>query len=98
MSAVSAMTRAPRGFIDTLFGRMALVSVCVLLALQGGWFAILHVQGAHKEADGYARALLIVLEAAHNDVALGGRLMRETRVHVVPVWNMPEPLTKPTNG
>ncbi|KXU88001.1 histidine kinase [Caballeronia megalochromosomata] len=85
--------RRPRGFIDTLFGRMATVSICVLLALQGGWFAILHVQGPHKEADGYARALLIVLEAAHNDVALGGRLMRETRVHIVPVWNMPEPLT-----
>lgn len=85
--------RRPRGFIDTLFGRMAIVSICVLLALQGGWFAILHVQGPHKEADGYARALLIVLEAAHNDVALGGRLMRETRVHIVPVWNMPEPLT-----
>jgi two-component system osmolarity sensor histidine kinase EnvZ len=85
--------RRVRGFIDSLFGRMAIVSICVLLALQGGWFAILHVQGPHKEADGYARALLIVLEAAHNDVALGGRLMRETRVHIVPVWNMPEPLT-----
>ena len=77
--------RRPRGFIDTLFGRMAIVSICVLLALQGGWFAILHVQGPHKEADGYARALLIVLEAAHNDVALGRRLMRKTRVHLVPI-------------
>ncbi|WP_375542397.1 ATP-binding protein [Caballeronia sp. CLC5] len=90
---MSTMMRAPRQLIDTLFGRMALLSIVVLLALQGGWFAILHVQGPHREADGYARALLIVLDAAHNDVALGGRLMRETRVHIVPVWNMPEPLT-----
>jgi two-component system, OmpR family, osmolarity sensor histidine kinase EnvZ len=93
VSAMSAMTKAPRRFVDSLFGRMALLSIGVLLALQGGWFAILHVQGPHKEADGYARALLIVLDAAHNDVAIGGRLMRETRVHIVPVWNMPEPLT-----
>jgi two-component system osmolarity sensor histidine kinase EnvZ len=83
---------SPRGIVDTLFGRMALWSVCVLLVLQGGWFAMLRVQAPRKEADGYARALLIVLEAAHNDVALGGRLMRETRVHIVPVWNMPGPL------
>ncbi|SAK89915.1 sensor signal transduction histidine kinase [Caballeronia hypogeia] len=92
-SAASRPAHLPRRLFDTLFGRMALLSICVLLALQGGWFAILHVQGPHREADGYARALLIVLEAAHNDVALGGRLMRETRVHIVPVWNMPTPLT-----
>lgn len=83
---------SPRVIADTLFGRMALLSVCVLLVLQGGWFAMLHIQAPHKEADGYARALLIVLEAAHNDVTLGGKLMRQTRVHIVPVWNMPEPL------
>jgi two-component system osmolarity sensor histidine kinase EnvZ len=83
---------SPRGVADTLFGRMALLSVCVLLVLQAGWFAMLHVQAPRKEADGYARALLIVLEAAHNDVTLGGRLMRETRVHIVPVWNMPAPI------
>jgi two-component system osmolarity sensor histidine kinase EnvZ len=83
---------SPRGMADTLFGRMALLSICVLLVLQAGWFAMLHVQAPRKEADGYARALLIVLEAAHKDVTLGGRLMRETRVHIVPVWNMPAPL------
>ena len=96
---LSLQARAPRQpyfmrrIFDTLFGRMAVLSVCVLVVLQAGWFAILHVQGPHKEADGYARALLIVLEAAHNDVALGGRLMRATRVHIVPVWNMPAALT-----
>ncbi|WP_250455921.1 ATP-binding protein [Caballeronia sp. ATUFL_M2_KS44] len=80
------------GVFNTLFGRTALISVIVLLIVQGGWFGILMSQGRRNEADGYARGLLLVLEAAHADVALDGRLAHAMHVHTVPVWNMPKPV------
>jgi two-component system, OmpR family, osmolarity sensor histidine kinase EnvZ len=81
------------GLFNTLFGRMALISIIALLLVQFGWFAILNSQGKRNEADGYARGLLLVLEAAHSDVALDGRLARAMHVHIVPLWNMPKPVT-----
>jgi two-component system, OmpR family, osmolarity sensor histidine kinase EnvZ len=78
------------GLFNTLFGRMALISVVALLIVQFGWFGILMSQGKRNEADGYARGLLLVLEAAHSDVALDGRLARAMHVHIVPLWNMPK--------
>ncbi|MEZ2352953.1 ATP-binding protein [Caballeronia sp. RCC_10] len=80
------------GVCNTLFGRTALISIVVLLIVQGGWFAILMNEGKRNEADGYARGLLLVLEAAHSDAALDGRLARAMHVHTVPVWNMPKPV------
>lgn len=74
---------------NSLFGRMALISIAVLVVVQAGWFTILTVQRPRHDADGYARGLLLVIEAANSDATLGGRLSRAMRVHLVPVWNMP---------
>ncbi|KND60350.1 Signal transduction histidine kinase [Candidatus Burkholderia verschuerenii] len=94
MKAVSFwLRRRAAGLFNTLFGRMALISIVALLIVQMGWFAILQSQGKRNEADGFARGLLLVLEAAHSDVAIDGRLARAMHVHIVPVWNMPKPVT-----
>jgi two-component system, OmpR family, osmolarity sensor histidine kinase EnvZ len=61
-----------------------------------GWLAILMSQGKRNEADGFARGLLLVLEAAHSDVTIDGRLARAMHVHIVPVWNMPKPVVLQT--
>jgi two-component system, OmpR family, osmolarity sensor histidine kinase EnvZ len=86
------LRRRVAGLFNTLFGRMALISVIALLLVQFGWFAILSSQGKRNEADGYARGLLLVLAAAQSDVTLDGRLARAMHVHIVPVWNMPKPV------
>jgi two-component system osmolarity sensor histidine kinase EnvZ len=74
---------------NSLFGRMALISVTVLVVVQAGWFTLLAIERPLHDADGYARGLLLVIEAANSDATLGGRLARAMRVHLVPVWNMP---------
>ena len=78
---------------NSLFGRMALISMAVLLVVQAGWFTVLTIQRPHHDADGYARGLLLVIEAANSDASHGARLARAMHVHLVPVWNMPPALT-----
>lgn len=56
---------------DTLFGRMAIFTTLVLFAVQAGWFAVLTIQRPHHDLDGYSRELLLVVEAAHNDIQRG---------------------------
>lgn len=74
---------------DSLFGRMALISMIVLFAVQAGWFAVLTAQRRHHDADGYARGLLLVLEAVHSDTSHGAHLAPALHTHLVPTWNMP---------
>jgi two-component system, OmpR family, osmolarity sensor histidine kinase EnvZ len=63
-----------RGPLNTLFGRMALLSAAVLLAMQLGWFLLLAWQSPHHEVDGFARGILLALRVASdenaNDAAL----------------------------
>jgi two-component system osmolarity sensor histidine kinase EnvZ len=70
---------------NSLFGRMALISMAVLFAVQAGWFTVLTIQRPHHDADGYARGLLLVIEAANSDASHGARLARAMHVHLVPV-------------
>jgi two-component system osmolarity sensor histidine kinase EnvZ len=85
---------------NSLFGRMALMSLVVLFAVQAGWFAVMTIQRPHNDAEGYARGLLLVLEAANSDASQGARLAPAMRVHLVPTWNMPPKLDlrQPTGG
>lgn len=63
-----------RGPLNTLFGRMVLLSSAVLLAMQFGWFFLLAWQSPHHEVDGFARGILLALRVASdentNDAAL----------------------------
>ncbi|WP_320534979.1 ATP-binding protein [Robbsia andropogonis] len=52
---------------DTVFGRMAVFAILVLFAVQAAWFAVLAIQGPRNQANGYARGLLMLLQAEHND-------------------------------
>jgi two-component system, OmpR family, osmolarity sensor histidine kinase EnvZ len=89
-----------RNPFNSLFGRMALMSLVVLFAVQAGWFAVMTIQRPHHDAEGYARGLLLVLEAANSDASQGARLTPALRVHLVPTWNMPARLDfrSPGNG
>jgi len=63
-----------RSPLNTLFGRMALLSAAVLLAMQLGWFLLLARQPPHHEVDGFARGVLLALRAASEDHASAGGL------------------------
>ena len=88
-----------RNPLNTLFGRMALLSAAVLLAIQAGWFVLIVMQPPHHEVDGFARGILLVLQAANGEAVSGADLAPAMRVHTVPTWNMPSTvhLREPTD-
>ena len=75
--------------LNTLFGRMALLSTAVLLAIQAGWFVLVVMQPPRHEIDGFARGILLVLQAVNGEPMKGAALAPAMRVHLVPTWNMP---------
>ncbi|HEX7936289.1 MAG TPA: ATP-binding protein [Paraburkholderia sp.] len=78
-----------RNPLNTLFGRMALLSTAVLLAIQAGWFVLVVMQPPRHEIDGYARGVVLVLQAVNGEPIKGAALAPAMRVHLVPTWNMP---------
>ncbi|AUT69726.1 two-component system, OmpR family, osmolarity sensor histidine kinase EnvZ [Paraburkholderia hospita] len=78
-----------RNPLNTLFGRMALLSSAVLFAIQAGWFVLVVMQPPHHEVDGYARGILLALQAANGEPVNGADVAPALRVHLVPTWNMP---------
>ena len=50
---------------DTLFGRMALMSTVVLLAMQLGWLLLFAWQRPHHDMDGFGRGMLLALRVAN---------------------------------
>jgi two-component system osmolarity sensor histidine kinase EnvZ len=75
--------------LNTLFGRMALLSTAVLLAIQAGWFVLIVLQPPRHEVDGFARGILLMLQAANGEPVQSADLAPAMRVHLVPTWNMP---------
>lgn len=75
--------------LNTLFGRMALMSVLVLLAIQACWYAVFAPQPRRHEVEGFERGLLLMLHAATNAAPNEVELAPALRVHLVPTWNMP---------
>jgi two-component system, OmpR family, osmolarity sensor histidine kinase EnvZ len=86
--------------LNTLFGRMALLSTAVLFAIQAGWFVLIVMQPPRHEVDGFARGILLVLQAANGEAVNGADLAPAMRVHLVPTWNMPDSvhLRQPDGG
>lgn len=78
-----------RNPLNTLFGRMALLSTAVLFAIQAGWFVLVVMQPPRHEMDGFARGILLVLQAINGEPIKGAALAPAMRVHLVPTWNMP---------
>ncbi|WP_027800401.1 ATP-binding protein [Paraburkholderia dilworthii] len=78
-----------RNPLNTLFGRMALLSTAVLLAIQAGWFVLVVMQPPRHEIDGFARGIVLVLQAINGEPIKGAALAPAMRVHLVPTWNMP---------
>ena len=85
---------------NTLFGRMALISLVVLFAVQACWFTVMTVQRPHHDAEGYARGLMLVLAAANDDARQGVRLAPALSVQLVLSSNLPQGITlrEPDNG
>ncbi|MCC8405060.1 HAMP domain-containing protein [Paraburkholderia sp. MMS20-SJTN17] len=75
--------------LNTLFGRMALLSAAVLFAIQASWFVLVTMQPPRHEADGFARGILLVLQAINGEPIKGAAIPPAMRVHLVPTWNMP---------
>jgi len=78
-----------RNPLNTLFGRMALLSTAVLLAIQAGWFVLIVMQPPRHEIDGFARGVVLALQAVNGEPIQGAALAPAMRVHLVPTWNMP---------
>jgi len=78
-----------RNPLNTLFGRMALLSTAVLLAIQAGWFVLIVMQPPRHEIDGFARGVVLALQAVNGEPIKGAALAPAMRVHLVPTWNMP---------
>jgi two-component system osmolarity sensor histidine kinase EnvZ len=78
-----------RNPLNTLFGRMALLSAAVLFAIQASWFVLVTMQPPRHEIDGFARGILLVLQAINGEQIKGAALAPAMRVHLVPTWNMP---------
>lgn len=78
-----------RRSFDTVYARIALISVAILFAMQAAWFAAMWVHRPRLELEGYAHGLALVLDAADRDAAQGAALAGALRVHLVPEWNMP---------
>lgn len=51
--------------LDTLFGRMALMTTVVLLAMQLGWVLLFAWQRPHHDMDGFGRGMLLALRVAN---------------------------------
>ncbi|OTP77610.1 Signal transduction histidine kinase [Caballeronia sordidicola] len=85
---------------NSLFGRMALISLVVLFAVQACWFAVLTVQRPHHDAEGYARGLTLVLAAANDDARQGVRIAPALNAKLVLAANLPEgvALREPDHG
>jgi two-component system osmolarity sensor histidine kinase EnvZ len=77
---------------------MALLSTAVLLAIQAGWFVLVVMQPPHHEVDGFARGILLMLQAANGEPVQGADLAPAMRVHLVPTWNMPSTIHLHTPG
>ncbi|HEY2020435.1 ATP-binding protein [Paraburkholderia sp.] len=75
--------------LNTLFGRMALLSAAVLFAIQASWFVLVAMQPPRHEIDGFARGIMLVLQAINSEPIKGAALAPAMRVHLVPTWNMP---------
>ncbi|MBN3856591.1 HAMP domain-containing protein [Paraburkholderia sp. Ac-20340] len=75
--------------LNTLFGRMALMSALVLFVVQACWFVIFAPQPRRHEVEGFERGLLLMLHAANGSMPNEVELAPALRVHLVPTWNMP---------
>lgn len=78
-----------RNPLNTLFGRMALLATAVLFAIQAGWFVLIVMQPPRHEIDGFARGILLALQAVNGEPMKSAALAPAMRVHLVPTWNMP---------
>ena len=54
-----------RNPLNTLFGRMALLTTVVLLAIQSAWFVTLAIRELRHEADGFGRGILLALQSTN---------------------------------
>jgi two-component system, OmpR family, osmolarity sensor histidine kinase EnvZ len=75
--------------LNTLFGRMALMSALVLFTIQAGWYVVFAPQPRRGEVEGFERGLLLMLHADTNAAPNAVELAPVLRVHLVPAWNMP---------
>ncbi len=75
--------------LNTLFGRMALLSTVVLLVIQSSWFVMLAIRQPRHDADGFARGMLLVLQAANGRTASEPDVAPEWRVRTVPAGAVP---------
>jgi len=74
-----------RWSFNTVFARMAIFALLVLFAVQSAWFAVLTIQRPHNQSDGYARGLLLVIQAGHAEAERGASLSSIVGVRLVPV-------------
>ncbi|MEA3117106.1 MAG: two-component system, OmpR family, osmolarity sensor histidine kinase EnvZ, partial [Paraburkholderia sp.] len=67
--------------LNTLFGRMALLSTAVLFAIQVTWFMLVAMQ-PHHEVDGFARGVLFALRAINAEAKDSAEPVPAPRVHL----------------
>lgn len=87
-----------RWSFNTVFARMAIFALLVLFAVQSAWFAVLTIQRPHNQSDGYARGLLLVIQAGHAEAARGANLSSIKGVRLVPLAQQTDTLEASPRG
>ncbi len=77
-----------RNPLNTLFGRMALLSTALLFAIQATWFTLVAMQ-PHHEVDGFAHGVLFALQAIDSEEKDGTELAPALRVDLQSTSNVP---------
>jgi two-component system, OmpR family, osmolarity sensor histidine kinase EnvZ len=77
-----------RSPLNTLFGRMALLSTAVLFAIQATWFVLMTME-PHHEVAGFARGVLIALQAVNSEAKDSAEPAPALRVHLQSISNVP---------
>jgi two-component system osmolarity sensor histidine kinase EnvZ len=84
-----------RSPFNTLFGRMAILSVVVLAVVHAGWFALTLYQRPRQEADGFARGILLTLDVVSDRVIGGPQVAPVPKIRLVARRDGPNPATWP---
>ncbi|MGC7411354.1 ATP-binding protein [Pandoraea pneumonica] len=74
---------------DTLFGRMALLGIGVLLVMHLVWSALVFYQRPRQQVDGFARGLLIAIQSVDQRAVDPGSLAPPHGLRRVPIAQVP---------
>lgn len=80
---------------NTLFGRMALVSLAVVVVMHGGWYLLTAYQRPRHDTDVFARGILLMLDVVSQRAIGGPQVLPVPQVRFVWRADAPPPQKRP---